>query len=152
MVAMEHGLVTQRAIVLLLSLLGFMNLPNKRLGGPGIAKVCGFRCCPSVLNREWWNAYKNFTTSFTSLVLLPAIQKSLLSLDTILKLFYFANLGNNSIQYYYIINLNALNNTGKLSPYLCHVKISKISLNLTKTTIDNHLLVLQPMVTVSGDC
>ena len=39
---MEHGMVTQRTVVLLLSFLCFMSLPNKRLGGPRNTKVCGF--------------------------------------------------------------------------------------------------------------
>ena len=37
---MEHGVVTQRATVLLLSLLCFVSLLNTRLGGPENAKVC----------------------------------------------------------------------------------------------------------------
>ena len=39
MVAIECGVVTQRATFLLLSLLCFVSLPNKRLGGPGNTKV-----------------------------------------------------------------------------------------------------------------
>ena len=39
MVAMERGIVKQRAVALLLSLLCFMSLLNKRLGGPGNTKV-----------------------------------------------------------------------------------------------------------------
>ena len=35
---MERGVMTQRAAVLLLSLLCFVSLPNKRLGGPGNMK------------------------------------------------------------------------------------------------------------------
>ena len=36
---MERGMMTQRATVILLSLLLFVSLPNKRLGGPGSTKV-----------------------------------------------------------------------------------------------------------------
>ena len=42
---MEHGMLTQRAGVLLLSLPYFVSLLNKRLGGPGNMKVRGFHCC-----------------------------------------------------------------------------------------------------------
>ena len=45
MVAMERGVVAQWAIVLLLSLLHFVSLPNERLGGPGITMVRDFRHC-----------------------------------------------------------------------------------------------------------
>ena len=48
MTAMEQDVVRQRAAVLLLSLLCFVSLLNKRLGDPGNTKVCGFYCCVSV--------------------------------------------------------------------------------------------------------
>ena len=49
---MEHGLVTQRAIVLLLLLLYFVSLPNKRLGGLENTKVRGFRRYTNVFNSQ----------------------------------------------------------------------------------------------------
>ena len=39
-------------LVLLLSLLHFMSLPNKCLGGPGIVKVRGFHYCVNILNSQ----------------------------------------------------------------------------------------------------
>ena len=36
----------------ILSLLRFMSLPNKRLGGPGNTKVPGFRHCTKILNSQ----------------------------------------------------------------------------------------------------
>ena len=47
---MEHGIVTQRAVVLLLFLLHFVSLPNKRLRGLRNTKSCGFRHCANILN------------------------------------------------------------------------------------------------------
>ena len=41
-----------RAIVLLLLLLRFVNLPNKRLGGPGNTKVYGFRRLANFLDSQ----------------------------------------------------------------------------------------------------
>ena len=49
---MEHGVVTQRAAVLLLSFLRFVSLPKKRLGGPGNTKVGSFRHCAYALNSQ----------------------------------------------------------------------------------------------------
>ena len=46
---MEHSVVTQRAVVLLLLLLCFGSMPSKRLEGPGNTKVCGFRHSANVL-------------------------------------------------------------------------------------------------------
>ena len=45
---MEHYVMTQRATVLLLSLLCFMSQPDKRLGGPGTTKVHGCHRCPDI--------------------------------------------------------------------------------------------------------
>ena len=42
MAAAERGVMTQWAAVPLISLLHFMSVLNKRLGGPGNAKVHGF--------------------------------------------------------------------------------------------------------------
>ena len=42
MVAMECGVMSYRAVVLLISLLHCLSLPNKRLGGPGNTKVHDF--------------------------------------------------------------------------------------------------------------
>ena len=56
---------------------------------------------------------KCLATSFTStlpLVLLSAMQTFPLSLDAISKSFHYTNLGNYSIQYYYIINLKGFIN------------------------------------------
>ena len=104
MSAMEHDVVTQPAIVPLLSLLCFKSLPNKRLGGPGIMKVCDFRHCANILIT---NDKMLIKTSFTSSVLLPENQKSLLLLDVISKPFCYTNLG---IRCYCIINLNGFIN------------------------------------------
>ena len=52
MAAMELGVVTQRAVVLLLSLLHFASPLNKRLGGPENTKVCGFRPRANVFNSQ----------------------------------------------------------------------------------------------------
>ena len=43
MAAMECGEMTQWTVVLFLLFLRFVSLPNERLGGPGITKVCDFR-------------------------------------------------------------------------------------------------------------
>ena len=79
--AIERGVVTQRAVVLLLSLLCFKSLPNNRLGGPENTKVCGFCCCTNVFIAND-KILINFATSFT---LATASSKS--------KLFYYTNLG-----------------------------------------------------------
>ena len=50
--SMKDDKVTLRAIVLLLLLLRFLSLPNKRLGGPGNTKVRGFHCCANTLNSQ----------------------------------------------------------------------------------------------------
>ena len=50
---MERSVVMiQRAFALLLSLLYFLSLPNKRLGGPVTMKVCDFRHCTNVFNSQ----------------------------------------------------------------------------------------------------
>ena len=113
MVAMELGVVTWESTVLLLSLLRFTSLPNKRPGDPGYMKVHGYHCCANNLIANDKMLNKNLATSFAStlpLVLLPAIQTSLLSLDAISKSFYFAYLGNCRMQCFYIINLNSFIN------------------------------------------
>ena len=48
---MKRGMVTQRAIVLLL-FLHFVSLPNKRLRGLGNTKSCGFHRCGNILNNQ----------------------------------------------------------------------------------------------------
>ena len=45
---MECGVVTQRAAVLFLSLLCFVSVPNKRLGGAGNMKVCDYHCFANI--------------------------------------------------------------------------------------------------------
>ena len=50
MAVMEHGVATQRVVVLFLLLLCLVILPNKRLGGPGNTKVRGFCQCANILN------------------------------------------------------------------------------------------------------
>ena len=57
MKTMEHGVVTQRVIVLLLSLVCFMNLP-KKAGSPGITKIRGFHHCAKDFNSQLLNACK----------------------------------------------------------------------------------------------
>ena len=52
MEAMECGVVTQRAAVLLLLLLQFVNLLNKKLGSPGNTKVRGFHHLANVRNSQ----------------------------------------------------------------------------------------------------
>ena len=52
MTAIERGVVTQRAVVLLLLLLRFVSLPNERLGGPGIMKVRDFCRCANFFNSQ----------------------------------------------------------------------------------------------------
>ena len=87
---------------------------EQKAGGPGNTKVCSFHRCMKIVNDKMLN--KNLATSFTStlpLVLLPAIQKSSLSLDAISKSFYYTNIGNFNIRYYYIINLNGFINYEK---------------------------------------
>ena len=109
--ARDRGVVTQKATTVLLSLLYFVSLSNKRLEGPGNTKVCSFHRCMKIVNDKMLN--KNLATSFTStllLVLLPAIQKSSLSLDAISKSFHYTNIGNFNIRYYYIINLKGFIN------------------------------------------
>ena len=49
---MKRGMVTRRAVVLLLFLLHFVSLPNKRLRGLGNTKSCGFRRCANILNNQ----------------------------------------------------------------------------------------------------
>ena len=49
---MESAMVTQRAAVLLLSLLHFVSLLNEKLGGPGNTTVCSFRQCVNILNSQ----------------------------------------------------------------------------------------------------
>ena len=46
---MECGMVTQKAIIQLLSLLCFVSLQNKMLRGLRNTKVCGFHCCAKIL-------------------------------------------------------------------------------------------------------
>ena len=46
-----HG-DTDRCCSILLLLLRFANLPNKRLGGPGNTKVCGYRRCANILSSQ----------------------------------------------------------------------------------------------------
>ena len=88
MAAMERGVVTQQAVVLLYHIRVFA---NKRLGSPGITKVRGFHRCANVLiaNNEIL-----IKTLFQASVLPLANQKSSLSLDAISKLFYYSNLGS----------------------------------------------------------
>ena len=47
---MERGMVTQRDAVFILKFHRFVSLPNKRLGGTGNTKVCGFSHCDNILN------------------------------------------------------------------------------------------------------
>ena len=85
---MKRGMVTWRAALLLLSLLCFMSLPDKRLGGPGNTKTLGFATELMLLIANDKTINKNLATSFTStlsLVLFPAIQTSSLLLHAISK-------------------------------------------------------------------
>ena len=46
-----HG-DTDGCCSILLLLLRFANLPNKRLGGPGNTKVCGYCRCTNILSSQ----------------------------------------------------------------------------------------------------
>ena len=52
MAATECDMVTQKATVLLLSLLCFASLLNKSLGGPVNMNVRGYRHCANILSSQ----------------------------------------------------------------------------------------------------